>query len=190
MICLKAVAESAGVSVFVDLMATVRTAVTAATVRTTGVVLAVVMVVVIAFGFGVIVQAVGEEGRYSFVCITVDAAVQLDACLSKCRLRTAPDAAANEDVCLQCRKKSCQGTVSAAVGIYNFCIYDLAVLYLIELKLCGVTEVLKDLSVFISYCNFHCTVSFSNFLRDLLNCTAKRIAVKVTAIISATGSAR
>jgi len=25
----------------------------------------------------------------------------------------------------------------------------------------GVTEVLKDLSVFVSYCNFHCAVSFA-----------------------------
>ena len=40
---------------------------------------------------------------------------------------------------------------------------------IVELKLCGMTEVLKDLSVFISYCNFHCIFSISTFLSDFLN---------------------
>ena len=150
-------------------MTTVRTAITAAAVVSAGMSLAVVMVVVVTLGFGVIVQAVCKECLHCLVRITVDTTEKLDACLCQSHLRTAADATANEDVCIQRRKKSCQGAVAATVGIYYFCIYDLAILHLVELKLCGMTEVLKDLSVFVGYCNFHCIVSVSTFLSDFLN---------------------
>ena len=82
-------------------MTTVGTAVTAAAVVTAGVSFTVVMVVVVTLGFGVIVQIVYKEGLYCLVSITVDTAEKLDACLCQSHLRTAADAAANEDVCIQ-----------------------------------------------------------------------------------------
>lgn len=88
-------------------MATVGTTVTAAALGTTGVAFAMVMVVVVTLGFGIIVQAVCKECLHCLVRITVDTAEELDAGLGKCHLRTAADAAANEYVCIQCRKKSC-----------------------------------------------------------------------------------
>ena len=115
-------------------MATVRTAVTAAAVVSAGMSLTVVMVVVVTLGFGIIVQTVCKECLHCFVRITVDTAKELNTCLGKCHLRTAADAAANEYVCIQRRKKPCQCAVAATVGIYYFCIYDLAVLYLVELN--------------------------------------------------------
>ena len=45
--------------------------------------------------------------------------------------------------------------VTASVRVRNLGRNDLTVLYCVDLKLLGVSEVLKDLSVFISYCNFH-----------------------------------
>ena len=117
---------------------------------------AVMMVVVVALSIRIEIQTSTDKGFYCFVCITAYAAIQLDASLCQSHLRTAADAAANKDICIQRRKESGQGTVSAAVGVKNFCVYDFAVLYLVKLKLCGMTEVLKDLTVFIGYCNFHC----------------------------------
>ena len=45
--------------------------------------------------------------------------------------------------------------VSLAVGINNCAVCDFAVLHGIYLKLFGVAEMLKNLSVFMCYCNFH-----------------------------------
>ena len=52
--------------------------------------------------------------------------------------------------------------MSLPVGIYNLCLPDLAIFHIIEFKLLRVSEMLKNLSVFISYSNFY--VSFSSFL--------------------------
>ena len=128
-------------------------------------------------------------------CITGAArtAVKLDACLVKCDLCTAADASANKCVNTKRGKELRKCSMTAAVSIYYFTVYDFSVFCGINLKLLGMAEVLKDMSVFVSYCNFHCIVSFEfSIVKDFnafLNCTAKRIAVKVTAITSATGSA-
>ena len=62
-----------------------------------------------------------------------------------------------------------------------------------HILLFGMTKALKALTVLISYCNSHCAVLVEgSIVKDFsafLNCTVKRIAVKVTAITSATGSA-
>ena len=152
-----------------NLMATVGTAVTATAVVTAGMSLTVMMVVVVTLGFGVVIKTVCKESLHCFICITVNTAEKLDTGTGKRHLSTATDATANEDICIQHRKKPCQCTVAATVGIYYFCIYDLATLHLVKLKLCGMTEMLKNFTVFIGYCNFHCTLSFSNFFSDFLN---------------------
>ena len=163
--------------------------VTSAAVVTAGMLLS-MMVVMIAFCVRVIGKGSGNAGSHRIVCIPADTAEQLDACLGKGRLGTAADAAADEGIHTQLGKQSCQRTVTASVGVNDLRLYNGAVLDVVHLELFGVTEVLEDFSVFVSYCNFHFTVSFGfNCFIDFLNCTAKSTAVKVTAILSATGSA-
>ena len=95
--------------------------------------------------------------------ISLNAAEQLDSCLCQSRLRAAADPAANQHLHLQSGKHACKRTVSAAVGINDFRGEDFAVLYVVNLKLPGMTEVLKDLSIFISYRNFHFCLPFLSY---------------------------
>ena len=152
-----------------------------------------VMVVVVAPYVGVKSKRTAEQRIGCGIAISADSAVKLDACVGKRHLCTTADASANKSVNVERGKKSCECSVTTAVGIDYFTVYDFSVFCGINLKLLGMTEVLKDLSVFVSYCNFYCTVSFAfSIVKDFnafLNCTVKRIAVKVTAITSATGSA-
>ena len=153
----------------------------------------VVVIVVVALYVEVKSERSAEQRSGCGIAIPTDSAVKLDACLGKRHLCAAADAAANKCINTERGKKSCKSSVTAAVGIDYFTIYDFSVFCGINLKLLGMAEVLKDMSVFVSYCNFHCIVSFEfSIVKDFnafLNCTAKRIAVKVTAITSATGSA-
>ena len=151
-------------------MAAMATAVVASAAVVAAGMLLSVMVVVIAFCIRVIGKCSGDIGSNCVVCVTADTAEQLDARLSKGHLSAAADAAADENSNAELGKQACQCAVAASVGIYYFCIYDFAILYLVELKLRGMTEVLKDLSVFIGYCNFHLSVSFGfNCFKDFLN---------------------
>ena len=163
-----------------------------ATVVATSVTLAVV-VVVVAFYIRIESERASEECFDCSIAGTVNTTEKLDTGLGKCHLCAATDAAANKCIHVECGKQSRKCSVTAAVGINHFAIDYFPVLCGIDLKLLGMTEVLKDLSVFMSYCNFHCAVSFAfSIVKDFsafLNCTVKRIAVKVTAITSATGSA-
>ena len=61
-------------------------------------------------------------------------------------------------------QKACQRAVTAAVGINNFRMNDLAVRSFIKLKLLGVAEMLENLTVFIGNCNFHDGISFLIFI--------------------------
>ena len=60
-------------------------------------------------------------------------------------------------------QEACQCAVTAAVGVNDFRMSDFAVHSFIKLELLGVTEVLKDLTVFIGNCNFHNGISFASF---------------------------
>ena len=53
-----------------------------------------------------------------------------------------------------------QCAVAAAIGIHYFCVNDLTVNYFINLELCRVAKMLKNLSVFIGNCDFHGVISF------------------------------
>ena len=151
------------------------------------------MVVVVALYVGIKSKRTAEQCFDCGIRRATNTAVKLDSCLCQCHLCATADAAANKCVNAERGKKSCKCSVTATVGIHYFAAYNFSVLCVINLKLFGMAEVLKDLSVFVSYCNFYCTVSFAfSIVKDFnafLNCTVKRIAVKVTAITSATGSA-
>ena len=87
-------------------MTTVGTAVTAAAMVATGVAFAVMMVVVVALSIRIKIQTSADKGFYCFVRITTYTAIQLNTSLCQSHLRTAADAAANKDICIQRRKKS------------------------------------------------------------------------------------
>ena len=57
--------------------------------------------------------------------------------------------------------------MSRAVGAHDLFIYDLALVSVVELELLRSAEMLKDLSVFIGYCDSHYANSFPyDLLRD------------------------
>ena len=68
---------------------------------------------------------------------------------------TAADAAANEDINLFLCQQSCEGTVSGAAGRDDFFAGNLAVSRFKNGKFGRVSEVLEDLMVFTSDCDFH-----------------------------------
>ena len=151
-------------------MAAMATAVVASAAVVAAGMLLPVMVVVIAFCVRVIGKCSGDIGSNCVVCVPADTAEQLDARLSKGHLSAAADAAADENSNAELGKQACQCAVAASVGVDDLCIYNDTVLHIVHLELCGVAEVLKDISVFVGYCNFHVSVSFGfNCFKDFLN---------------------
>ena len=177
-----------------ELMSTPAAVVLLATaVFTASVILAVMMVMVVTFGIGIISKVPCNKALYRFVCISVDTAIELNACLGKCHLCAAANAAADQHICIELGKKPCECAMSASVGIDDLCRKNSIPVYGINLELLRVAEMLKNFTIAISYCDFHLMISFRfvfSLFKDFLNCTANRIAVKVTAITSAMGSAR
>ena len=125
--------------------------------------LAVMVVMVITSGIGIILQrALGQR-----LCCGVrgagHAAVEPDARLSQRALRAHADAAADQGIRLSGFQESGQGAVPAAVCGDDLLGNDPAVLNVVKLELFGVTEMLEDLSVFVSDCDSH---SICSFLHD------------------------
>ena len=58
--------------------------------------------------------------------------------------------AANKYICFYSGEYADQCTVAGAVGIYKLCFNDLAVFNIVQFELLGVTEMLKDVFVFVS----------------------------------------
>ena len=165
--------------------------ITAAAVFSASVLPAVMMVMVVTFGIGIISKITCSKALCRLVCISVDTPIELNACLGKCHLCTAANAAADQHIYIELGKKSGQCTMSASIGIDYFSRENFISFDGINLKLFRMAEVLKNFTITISYCDFHLMISFRfRLFNDFLNCTANRIAVKVTAITSAMGSAR
>ena len=129
--------------------------ITAAAVVAAGMTCTMLIVVVIAPDIGVKAQIAGQVIGNRGICITAAAAVELNARLCQRHLGTAADTAADQHIDVSACQKTCQRTVTAAVGVDHFRCDDLTVLNFVNLELLGVTEVLEDSTVGISYCNFH-----------------------------------
>ena len=160
---------------------------------TASVVFAVMMVMVVAFGIGIISKVPCNKALYCFVCISCDTTIELNTCLGKCHLCTTSNAAADQHIDIELGKKARKCAVSASIGIDYLSGKDFIPFNSINLELLRVTEVLKNFTIAVSYCDFHLMISFRfvfSLFKDFLNCTANRIAVKMTAITSAIGSAR
>ena len=124
---------------------------------------AVLMVMVVTVNIGIVAQISAEQCAHRRVSVPADTAAELDARFGQSCLRTAADASANQSVHAVLHQEACQCTVTAAVGINNFRMDNFAVRSFIKLELFGVTEMLKNLTVFIGNCNFHNGISFASF---------------------------
>ena len=111
--------------------------------------------VVVATDVGVIIQVACQECLHSIVSITGNAAVELDASLSQSHLGTAADAAADQHINAAAKEEAGQSTVTAAIGVHDLGGDDIAIFYIVDLKLLGVAEMLEDQFVCVSNCDFH-----------------------------------
>ena len=132
----------------------------ATTVFTTSVILAVMMVMVVTFGIGIISKVPCNKALYRFVCISVDTAIKLNACLCKCHLSTSANAAADQHIYIELGKKASECAMSASIGVDDLCRKDFIPVYSINLKLLRVAEMLKNFTIALSYCDFHLIISF------------------------------
>ena len=134
-----------------------------AAVIAAGVAFAVMMIVVVAADIGIECQLSGQQGFHSSIGAAGDSTVELYACGCQGHLGTAADTAADQHICVQGGQNAGQSTVAAAVGIDDMGGNDFAILYIIDLKLFRVAEMLKDLAVFVGNCNSH---NCDSFLRE------------------------
>lgn len=134
--------------------------VTAAVTATAVSALAVLVIMVVTVYIRVIAEISGDECVDRCICIPADPTEKTDTDLGECHLCTTTDAAADQCIDTELHKEACQCAVATAVRIHYLCTYDFAVRYIVDLKLCGMSEVLENLSVFIGYCNSHDDISF------------------------------
>ena len=104
----------------------------------------VMMTVVIAFGGRVILQRAVRQSLRGRVGGTGNAAVKLDVCLGQRVLRAHADAAADQRVHLRRFQEAGQRSVPAAVCGHDLFGDDLPVLYVVELELLRMAEMLKN----------------------------------------------
>lgn len=122
-----------------------------------GVAFAVALAVVVTADVGVIAQVAGQQRVYRGVGVPAHTAVEADAGPGQGDLCAAADAPADQRIHAALHQKAGQRPVAAAVGVHDLRPADLSVGDLIDLKGLGVAKVLKDLSVFISHCDFRRT---------------------------------
>ena len=119
--------------------------------------LAMLVVMVIAADIWIIDKSTGQQSVYRSVGIAACASVEADTGFRQSHLSTAADAAADQRIDAVLHQKACQRTVAAAIGVNDFGMSDFAVQDFVKLELLGMSEMLKDLSVFIGNCDFHST---------------------------------
>ena len=137
----------------------------AAAVAAAGVTFFVVVIAVMAALYaGIESKISGKKCFHSVVRIAGHTAVQLDTCRAECRLRTAADAAADQDFSVQHAQHAGQRAVAAAVGADDLGGNDLSVLNIIDLEKFGMTKMLEDHTVVVCNRDFH--IDFSFFALD------------------------
>ena len=122
--------------------------------------LAVLVIMVVTVHVRVIAESACDECIDCRICIPADSTEKTDADLSECHLRTTTDATADQCIDTELHEESCERAVTTAVRIHDDLTYDLTIRHIVNLKLCGMSEVLENLAVFIGYCNSHDDISF------------------------------
>ena len=139
---------------------------TASVVMSAFVPFTVMMAMVVALGVGVILQRSLRQRPGRCIRRAGHAAVEFDPRLGQCVLCAHTDAAADQCIRLRRFQEACQRAVTAAVGGNDLLRDDYAVLHVVELELLSVTEMLEDLSVFVSDCDSHISCSFDELFID------------------------
>ncbi len=125
------------------------------------------VIVVVASDVGVIAEITRKQCLDSRVAGAYDTAKQTNACLRESHLRTAANTTADQNISIQTCKDGSKRTMSLSVRVYHSGGNDLSILNVVNLERLGVTEMLKDLFVFISNCNSH---NNSPFLYKIICC--------------------
>ena len=123
-----------------------------------------VMGMVIAHDVGIVGKLPCQQSGNRVIRPSGYAAVEPDPGRGQCRLGTAADSAADQNVGVQGGEHPCQRAVSAAVGADHLGSDDLSVRRIIDLKLFGVSKMLEDISVIVGDCNSHNLFSFRLFV--------------------------
>ena len=116
-----------------------------------------VVTMVITIGTGAVLQAIHQQSLYCSVSRTGYASVQSDPHLSQSHLSARSNAAADQSIDTIGSQEASQSSVTTAIGRNYLRSNYLAILDLIDLKLLGMTKVLKNFTVFVSNCNLHNT---------------------------------
>ena len=96
---------------------------------------------------------------YRFICVTLCPGAYFNSSFCKCCLCTASDSSTDQNTDSLFSKKSCQCAVSCSIGTNHFTGNNLIILYFINLKCFCFSKVLKNISIIIGCCNFHCKKS-------------------------------
>ena len=141
-----------------------------------------VVVMVVACRVGVVCQRTLRQRLCRCVRAAGNARIEPNPSLGQRLLGTHADAAADQRVHLSRLQKARQRAVAAAVGADDLLADDHAVFHIVELELLRVSEVLKDLSVFIGYRDSHCMILRNCFLRPTVDWTALIMTVVLAAV--------
>ena len=119
------------------------------------VVMVLMVIMMIAVSIRVEVQRSSGESLRCRIRRTLNAGIEPDPRVGQRHLRAHAHSAADQGVGFDSLEETGQRAVSASVRVYDLFRRYPAVLRIIKLKLRGMTEMLKDFSVFISYCDPH-----------------------------------
>lgn len=125
--------------------------------------IAAVVLMVVAAGIRIIIQRSGSKRLCRFISRSLYAGIKLDPGICQSHLCAHADAAANQSINFGGIQKSCQCAIAAAVGVNNLFSCDFSVLNVIQLELLGMSEMLENLSVFISDGDSHCVDFFLHY---------------------------
>ena len=114
-----------------------------------------VVIVVVAAGIWIKFQRALRQRLCRCVSEPFYTGVELDARVSQRHLRPHTDASADQGINLSRLKESGKGAVPVPVRIYYLLVYNAASFGVIQLKMFGMSEMLKNFSVFIRNCNSH-----------------------------------
>ena len=118
------------------------------------------MIVIVALSFRIVAELAFCERCCSYIRASRNAAVKLDTCLGKSTLCAAAYTAADKHIDILRSQKSCKRAMTVPICSDHFLINYLSILSIIDLKLLRMTKVLKNISVFVSYCYSHDMFSF------------------------------
>ena len=114
-----------------------------------------VVMMVVTVRFVVCIQLACQQCSNCSVCITGNACIYFNICIVQCDSCTHTHAAADQCTNTMLCQVACQCAVAEAVGSDDLAGNHCTVFYFINLKVFSPSEMLKNLTVFVSYCNFH-----------------------------------